>query len=78
MRLTAPFNPLAFGQAELHLSRGQSVTTERWPAANHYVNQVEAFGRALRGEADYPCPLEFSRGTQRALDMVFAAANPPD
>ena len=74
MRLTCPFNAGVFGQAELTLERGgMSVTTERWPGVNHYVAQVENFGRAVRGEQAYPCPLEFSQGTQRMIDMVLAA-----
>ena len=74
MRLTCPFNAGVFGQAELTLERGgMSVTTERWPGVNHYVAQVENFGQAVRGEQAYPCPLEFSQGTQRMIDMVLAA-----
>ena len=42
--------------------------------ANHYVLQVEAFGRSLREGAAYPCPLEFSRGTQAMIDAVYSAA----
>ncbi|MGI9390596.1 MAG: Gfo/Idh/MocA family protein [Boseongicola sp.] len=80
VRLTAPFNTNIFGQAEMHLHKnahrpGQNpeVTIERWPGDSHYVNQVENFGRAMRGEIDYPCPLEFSRGTQAMIDKVFRA-----
>lgn len=80
MRLTAPWNPGVFGQAELELHRNvhsgdspAAVTTERWPRVNHYVLQVEAFGRSLREGAAYACPLEFSRGTQAMIDMVWAA-----
>ncbi|KNG95327.1 Gfo/Idh/MocA family protein [Pseudaestuariivita atlantica] len=75
VRLTAPFNPQVFGQAEVHLHRpGFEVVTTRFPAVNHYVQQVEAFGRSVREGAEYPCPLEFSRGTQAMIDMVFARA----
>lgn len=81
IRLTAPFNANVFGQAELHLHRNAhgaggspAVTVERWPGVNHYVLQVENFGAAMRGESDYPCPLEFSRGTQAMIDRVFASA----
>lgn len=42
---------------------------------NHYVEQVEAFGRALHDDTLYPVPLEFSQGTQSMIDKVFAAAN---
>jgi hypothetical protein len=51
------------------------VRTERFPGVNHYVLQVENFCRSVREVAPYPCPLEFSRGTQAMIDMVFAAAN---
>ncbi|MDF0597201.1 Gfo/Idh/MocA family protein [Psychromarinibacter halotolerans] len=74
LKVTCPFNANVFGMAQITLERdGMSVTTERWPGVNHYVLQVENFGRAVRGEAAYPCPLEFSRGTQRMIDMVLAA-----
>ena len=73
LRLTCPFNANVFDTAELTLETdGHTITTERWPAVNHYILQVENFGKAIRGEADYPCPLEFSRGTQVMMDMVFA------
>ena len=74
LKVTCPFNANVFGMAQITLERdGMSVTTERWPGVNHYVLQVENFGRAVRGGAAYPCPLEFSRGTQRMIDMVLAA-----
>lgn len=82
LRLTAPFNPGVFGEARVELWRNDhrggpaSVTVERFPRANHYVAQVEAFGRTLRGGEAWPCPLEFSRGTQAMLDAAFAAAGP--
>lgn len=68
------FNPLVHSDAELRVTRpGQVSETLRYPGVNHYVQQVEAFGAAVRGEADYPCPLEFSQGTQRFIDMIWAA-----
>lgn len=73
IRLTAPFNARVFGEARVELHRsGLSVTTERFPAASQYELQVEAFGRALRGGEGYPCPLEFSRGTQAMIDRILA------
>ena len=84
VRLTAPFNTNVFGQAEVHLHRNAhipgsnpEITIERWPGVNHYVIQVENFGRAMRGEIDYPCPLEFSRGTQVMIDEVFRVSGAP-
>ncbi len=73
MRLTCPFNANVFDIAQLVLETdGSSIITERWPGVNHYVLQVENFGHALSDNAAYPCPLEFSRGTQVMMDMVFA------
>jgi predicted dehydrogenase len=74
LRLTAPFNPGSYGEAVVHLRNGEGERVWRFAAANHYVLQVENFGRAMRGEGVYPAPLEFSRGTQAMIDMVFAAA----
>jgi hypothetical protein len=51
------------------------VSTQRFPADDHYKLQVEAFGRAVRGDGDYPVPLEFSRGTQAMIDKVFEVAS---
>ncbi|ETW12009.1 putative oxidoreductase [Roseivivax marinus] len=74
LSLSAPFNAQVYGVAEVTLQdRNQTVTTERFPAASHYVLQVEAFNESVRTGAEYPCPLEFSRGTQAMIDMVFAA-----
>jgi len=75
MRLTCPFNAGVFGQAELTLERsGMVVNRHRWPGVNHYVLQVENFGRSVREGTPYPCPLEFSKGTQAMIDMAFGAA----
>ncbi len=73
IRLTAPFNANVFGQAQVELQKGNSVTTERWPAANHYVLQVEAFCRSVRDGAAYPWTLENAKGTQRMIDMAYAS-----
>ncbi len=71
----APFNAGIFDQAQLELHQpGQSVTIERFPGVNQYKLQVEAFCRSVRDGVPYGCPLEFVRGTQAMIDMVFAAA----
>lgn len=76
LTLTCPFNANVFDVAELTLENdGLTVMSERWPAVNQYVNQVENFCKSVQTGADYPCPLEFSRGTQHMLDMVFAAGS---
>lgn len=81
IRLTAPFNPLVFGEArvELHKNihgagKGSAMTVERFPAANQYVLQVEAFCASVRGGAAYPWTLENAQGTQRMIDMIFSAS----
>lgn len=77
LRLSCPFNANVFDIAELTLeTAGMTVTTERWPALNHYVSQVENFCHSVQTGAEYLCPLEFSRGTQHMMDMVYAAGGP--
>ena len=73
IELTAPFNPVVHREASVRLVRadGEERLT-RFPTARQYVNQVEAFGRSIREGTDYPVPLEFSRGTQAALEAAFA------
>lgn len=68
-----PFNANVndLARVELHQA-GNRVTVERFPGVNQYVLQVEAFGRAIRGEAAFPCPLEFVRGTQVMIDQALA------
>ena len=74
LRLTAPFNPTVFGEAKVRLETGQDAQEWRFTAANHYVNQVENFCGAINSPANYPCPLEFSKGTQKMIDEVFKLA----
>lgn len=76
IRLTAPFNPSVFDQAQVVLHRpDMEVVTKRFPSENHYIRQVENFRNTVFTGADYPTPLEFSQGTQRMMDMAFDAAN---
>lgn len=74
LRLTCPFNANVYDIAELTLeNKSMTRVHERWPAVNQYVLQVENFCRTVKEGAEYPCPLEFSRGTQKMMDMVFEA-----
>ena len=77
IRLAAPFNAQVFKEASIEWTRDEDTRLIRYPDVNQYVKQVENFGAALRGEMEYPVPLEFSRGTQRMIDMAFAAAGRP-
>ena len=73
--LTAPFNPGVYSQAEVHVSKGDmTVKTKRFPTSNHYVHQLENFQSSVTQGTAYPCPLEFSRGTQSTLDRIFEMA----
>ncbi len=68
------FTATNFDPAEVELEAAGIVrTVERFPGVNHYVLQVEAFNRAVRDGDPYPCPLEWSRGTQAMIDMVLEA-----
>ena len=79
MRLPVPFNAGVFGEAQVQLHRaGQASVIERYPNVNQYVLQVEAFNRAVLDDARYACPLEFSKGTQAMIDMVYAKAARPE
>ena len=72
IRLTAPFNPMAYGEARIELHQPDlGLRVERFPSARHYVLQVEAFGEALRSDGPYFPSLEFSRGTQAMIDSVL-------
>lgn len=75
IRLTAPFNPSVYDQAQVILHRNDmEVVTKRFPSDNHYVNQIENFRNTILTGADYPTSLEFSKGTQQMMDMAFDAA----
>ena len=70
-----PFNANVNDLAEVELHRdGNRVIVDRFPMANHYKLQVEAFGRSVREGVAYPCPLEFVRGTQAMMDRVYEVA----
>ncbi len=75
IRMTAPFNARVFGEARVELHRpGLEVQVTRFPGDDHYKLQVEAFCRSVCDGSPYPCPLEFSRGTQEMIDRVFEGA----
>ena len=70
-----PFNANVNDMAEVELHvQGNRVITDRFPTANQYKLQVEAFGRSVREGVAYPCPLEFVQGTQAMMDMAYAGA----
>ncbi|TPE52212.1 Gfo/Idh/MocA family protein [Amaricoccus solimangrovi] len=73
--VTTPFNARVYGESAIELRAADGVTTiERFPAADQYRAQIDAFNAAVLDGADYACPLEFSRGNQRMIDMIYDAA----
>ena len=73
LRLTAPFNANIFGEARIELHQPNlGLRVEKFPAANHYVQQVEAFGHSIRTGVAFPWTLEQARGTQEAIDKILA------
>ncbi len=75
LSLTAPFNAGVASEAQVHLTRaGHPEELWRFTTERQYRLQVEAFGRSVRDGTPYPCPLEFSRGTQAMIDAALAAA----
>ena len=72
LKLTAPFNPNVYDIAKVTFRKGnEKEQVFKFPAANHYVNQVEAFSLAATTDEAYGCTLEFSKGTQTMIDMVY-------
>lgn len=72
LTVAAPFNAGQYGQADLVVTRdGQPTQIIAFPDARQYVLQVEAVASHLLDGAQFPYPLEASRGTQTAIDAVF-------
>ena len=73
MTLTMPFNAHYWGEAEIHLTRSETeVEVIRFPATDQYILQVEAVSAYAIDGVTFGNPLEFTQGTQAALDAIFA------
>jgi len=71
LRMNAPFNAELYGDVVISVRRAGAVKEIReFAGARQYELQIEAFHRSIRDSTPYPCPLEFSRGTQRVIDRV--------
>ncbi|WP_111429909.1 Gfo/Idh/MocA family protein [Rhodobacteraceae bacterium DSL-40] len=71
----APFNAEVYGPVIVELrSADGSTRRERFDRAEQYHLQADAVHAAILDGASYPCPLEFSRGNQRMIDMIYDAA----
>ena len=72
LKLSAPFNPKVYDISQVIFRKGdEKEQVFKFPAANHYINQVEAFSLAATTDEAYGCTLEFSKGTQSMIDMVY-------
>jgi predicted dehydrogenase len=79
IRVEAPFNAASYADDALELrDAGGRITRERFPRADQYRAQIDAFNAALLDGAAFPVTLEFSRGNQRMIDMIYAAAGGPE
>ncbi len=77
LALHAPWNAGSYADPVLELRRPDGrVELDRFPRSDQYRAQIDAFNASVLDGAAYPCPLEFSRGNQAAIDMIYAAAGP--
>lgn len=75
IRVHCPFNAKLYGDDVIELrDRSGVVRTERFPAVDQYVVEIDAFNATVLDGAPFECSLEFSRGNQRMIDMIYAAA----
>jgi len=75
LTLNAPFNAGSYGQAEIDIRYPDGRhEIEVFQTADQYLNQFNAFHDTLLNGTGFPCPLEFSKGNQRMIDMVYDAA----
>ena len=76
--LTAPFNAGVYDQAEVVFENSEGVrSVKRFTGINQYVLQIENVYASVRHGEPYPCPLEFSKGSQVMIDRALALAHPP-
>ena len=75
IKVLSPFNAKLYGDDALEIRDTSGVIrTERFALVDHYTEQANAFNAAVLTGAPYPCTLEFSRGNQVMIDMIYAGA----
>ncbi len=76
LSLAAPFNAGAYGDPVIELRNADGRTVlERFPRSDQYRGQIDAFNASVLDGVPFGCTLEFSRGNQALIDMIYAAAN---
>ncbi|MDT8439710.1 MAG: Gfo/Idh/MocA family oxidoreductase [Wenzhouxiangellaceae bacterium] len=79
LTVESPFNTALFGDTRVVVRSADGETrVRRFNDARQYEIQVRRFNDSVRTGCPFPCPLEFSRGTQQAIDRVLANATPID
>jgi hypothetical protein len=77
LTVRAPFNAYAYADQQIEIREADGrVIVERFGQAEQYRAQANAFNASVLDGVPYGCPLEFSRGNQAFIDMIYAAAGP--
>lgn len=75
IKVMTPFNAKLYGDDVIEIrDKSGVIRTERFPLVDQYTVQIDAFNATVLEGAPYICPLEFSRGNQRMIDMIYAGA----
>lgn len=75
IKVMTPFNAKLYGDDVIEIrDRSGVIRTERFPLVDQYTVQIDAFNATVLDGAPFVCPLEFSRGNQRMIDMIYAGA----
>ncbi len=73
----APFNAKLYGDDVIEIRDADGKRQlERFPLVDQYTVQIDNFNAAVLAGARFQCPLEFSRGNQRLIDMIYASELP--
>jgi len=74
LTVETPFNSHLYGDDVVRIRHGDKQIVERFPLAQQYVRQVDNFNASVLEGAPFHCPLEFSRGNQKMIDMIYDAS----
>jgi predicted dehydrogenase len=70
-----PFNAKLYGDDVIEIRDNEGDRQiERFPLVDQYTVQIDRFNQSALEATDFPCPLEFSRGNQRMIDMIYDSA----
>jgi predicted dehydrogenase len=70
-----PFNAKHYGDDVIEIRDGEgNCQIERFPLVDHYRVQIDRFNESIIEGKEFPCSLEFSKGNQRMIDMIYESA----